>query len=53
MAELDKDNSGGIDFDEYYKLATLRAGLNETKKEIAKAFNLFDWNREGNWLIEG
>ena len=52
LAELDQDNSGGMDFDEFFKMATTKQPMRETKADIYRAFNLFDLNREGKITFE-
>jgi len=52
LGELDQDNSGGIDFDEFFKLATTKPPMRETRKDIERAFYLFDLNREGKIQFE-
>ena len=45
MAELDEDQSGGIDFAEFVRLATAKIGEKDTRVEINKVFTAFDPNR--------
>lgn len=45
LAELDEDGSGGIEFDEFLRLATAKASEKDTRPEILKVFNAFDKNR--------
>jgi centrin-1 len=45
LAELDEDGSGGIEFDEFLKLATAKASEKDSRVEINKVFNAFDKNR--------
>lgn len=45
LAELDEDQSGGIDFAEFLRLATAKIGEKDTRVEINKVFNAFDPNR--------
>lgn len=45
LAELDEDQSGGIDFAEFLRLATAKIGEKDTRPEILKVFNAFDPNR--------
>lgn len=45
LAELDEDQSGGIDFAEFVRLATAKIGEKDTRPEILKVFNAFDPNR--------
>ena len=50
MAELDEDQSGGIDFPEFLRLATAKIGEKDTRGEINKVFSSFDPNRAVNFL---
>lgn len=45
MAELDEDQSGGIDFPEFLRLATAKIGEKDSRAEINKVFSAFDPNR--------
>ncbi len=45
MAELDEDQSGGIDFAEFLRLATAKIGEKDTRVEVNKVFTAFDPNR--------
>ena len=45
MAELDEDQSGGIDFAEFLRLATAKIGEKDSMAEIKKVFSSFDPNR--------
>lgn len=45
LAELDEDQSGGIDFAEFLRLATAKIGEKDSRAEINKVFNSFDPNR--------
>lgn len=47
LGELDSDNSGGIDFEEFLKLATAKVSEKDTRDQVQKVFNLYDWNKEG------
>lgn len=46
LAELDDDNSGGIDFDEFLKLATAKVTEKDSRADIMKVFNSFDHGRQ-------
>ena len=50
LAELDEDQSGGIDFAEFLRLATAKIGEKDTRVEINKVFNAFDPNRSVTML---
>ena len=45
LAELDDDQSGGIDFAEFLRLATAKMGEKDSRAEIDKVWNSFDINR--------
>ena len=47
LAELDEDQSGGIDFVEFLRLATAKISEKDSRAEINKVFNSFDVNRCG------
>jgi Ca2+-binding EF-hand superfamily protein len=47
LGELDQDNSGGFDFNEFFALATSKQSVKDNRKDILRAFNLFDLNKEG------
>lgn len=54
MAELDDDQSGGIDFAEFLRLATAKMSDKDSRAEIEKVFTSFDVNRAVNiWVIKG
>lgn len=46
LAELDEDNSGGIDFEEFLRLATAKVTEKDSRADINKVFNSFDHNRQ-------
>ena len=45
LAELDDDQSGGIDFAEFLRLATAKMGEKDSRAEIEKVWGSFDVNR--------
>ncbi len=45
LAELDEDQSGGIDFAEFLRLATAKISDKDSRAEIDKVFASFDVNR--------
>jgi centrin-3 len=47
IAELDKDGSGLIEFDEFFKMMTTRPSANESREEIHKVFVTFDNQKTG------
>lgn len=42
IADIDKDGSGTIDFEEFLTMMTAKMGERDSKEEIMKAFRLFD-----------
>ncbi|CAI8038003.1 Caltractin [Geodia barretti] len=42
IADIDKDGSGTIDFNEFLHMMTAKMGEKDSKEEILKAFRLFD-----------
>merc|ERR1719148_649756 len=42
IADIDKDGSGTIDFDEFIIMMTSKMGERDSKEEMTKAFRLFD-----------
>ena len=51
LAELDDDQSGGIDFAEFLRLATAKLGEKDSRAEIDKVWNSFDVNRAVNLTL--
>ena len=52
LAELDDDQSGGIEFPEFLKLATAKMSDKESRAEIEKVWTAFDANRSViTWLL--
>jgi len=47
IADLDKDGSGQIDFDEFLTMMTVRPTENESREDINKVFVLFDDEKSG------
>ena len=50
IADLDKDSTGDIDFDEFLNIFTLQIGAGggeESREDIAKIFHLFDVEKSG------
>ena len=45
IADVDKDGSGAIDFDEFAHMMTAKIGERDTKEELMKAFQLIDLDR--------
>lgn len=42
IADVDKDGSGAIDYDEFYYMMTAKIGERDTKEELTKAFKIID-----------
>jgi Ca2+-binding EF-hand superfamily protein len=51
LAELDDDQSGGIDFAEFLRLATAKISDKDSRAEIDKVFASFDVNRAVRFLL--
>ena len=47
IGELDKDGSGLIEFDEFFKMMTTRPSANETREEVHKVFVTIDNQNTG------
>ncbi|CAK9167953.1 unnamed protein product [Ilex paraguariensis] len=47
IADVDKDKSGAIDFDEFVHMMTAKIGERDTKEELAKAFHIIDQDKNG------
>ena len=47
IADIDKDGSGTIDFEEFLQMMTAKMGERDSKEEILKAFRLFDDDETG------
>lgn len=45
IADVDKDGSGAIDFDEFVHMMTAKIGERDTKEDLAKAFNIIDQDK--------
>lgn len=52
IAELDKDGSGLIEFDEFFNMMTTRPSSNESREDIHKVFVTFDNQKTGNFLFD-
>ena len=50
IAEIDKDGSGQIDFDEFFYMMTTRPSDNESREEVHKVFITFDSQKNGTSL---
>ncbi|GLU20015.1 hypothetical protein SLE2022_362330 [Rubroshorea leprosula] len=47
IADVDKDGSGGIDFDEFVHMMTAKIGERDTNEELMKAFRIIDQDKNG------
>jgi len=47
IADIDKDGSGTIDFNEFLQMMTAKMSEKDSKEEILKAFRLFDDDETG------
>uniref|UniRef100_A0A803L4W6 EF-hand domain-containing protein n=1 Tax=Chenopodium quinoa TaxID=63459 RepID=A0A803L4W6_CHEQI len=47
IADVDKDGSGAIDFDEFCHMMTAKMGERDTKEELMKAFRIIDQDNNG------
>lgn len=47
IADVDKDGSGAIDFDEFVYMMTTKIGERDTKEELMKAFHIIDQDNNG------
>eukprot|EP00499_Haloplacidia_sp_CaronLabIsolate_P007069 CAMPEP_0196781380 /NCGR_PEP_ID=MMETSP1104-20130614/9620_1 /TAXON_ID=33652 /ORGANISM="Cafeteria sp., Strain Caron Lab Isolate" /LENGTH=187 /DNA_ID=CAMNT_0042151609 /DNA_START=22 /DNA_END=585 /DNA_ORIENTATION=+ len=47
IADIDKDESGTIDFEEFVEMMTGKMGERDSREEIMKVFELFDEDRTG------
>ncbi|KFB49141.1 AGAP009260-PA-like protein [Anopheles sinensis] len=47
IAEIDKDGSGKLSFDDFVQLMTVKMAEKDSKEEILKAFRLFDDDETG------
>ncbi|KAF3778079.1 Caltractin [Nymphaea thermarum] len=48
IADVDKDGSGAIDFDEFVHMMTAKIGERDTKEELIKAFRIIDQDKDEN-----
>merc|ERR1712025_849907 len=47
IADIDKDDSGTIDFNEFLEMMTTKMSEKDSREEILKAFRLFDDDESG------
>lgn len=45
IADVDKDGSGAIDYDEFEYMMTAKIGERDTKEELTKAFDIIDYDK--------
>lgn len=45
IADVDKDGSGAIDYDEFEHMMTAKIGERDTKEELMKAFSIIDQDK--------
>lgn len=50
IAEVDRDGSGAIDFDEFCHMMTAKFGERNTKEELMKAFHIIDQDKNVSFL---
>lgn len=51
IADVDKDGSGAIDFDEFVHMMTAKIGERDTKEELMKAFQIIDQDKNVNLYL--
>lgn len=51
IAEVDKDGSGAIDFDEFCHMMTAKFGERDTKEELMKAFQIIDQDKNVSFVV--
>ncbi|GAU45180.1 hypothetical protein TSUD_178730 [Trifolium subterraneum] len=47
IADVDRDGSGAIDYDEFEHMMTAKIGERDTKDELMKAFHIIDQDKNG------
>ncbi|KAM0950910.1 putative EF-hand domain-containing protein [Dioscorea sansibarensis] len=47
IADVDRDGSGAIDFNEFLHMMTAKMGERDTKEELMKAFRIIDQDKNG------
>ena len=48
VAEVDRDGSGTVDFEEFLSMMTIKMGQRDSREEMIKAFRLFDDDETGS-----
>lgn len=51
IADVDKDGSGAIDFDEFVYMMTAKIGERDSKQELTKAFQIIDQDKNVTFYI--
>jgi centrin-1 len=51
MADLDKDKSGSIEFDEFISMMTAQMSDTDSREDLRKIYNLFIGDNSGSELI--
>lgn len=51
IADVDKDGSGAIDYDEFEHMMTAKIGERDTKEELMKAFHIIDQDKNVKIVI--
>merc|ERR1712139_403912 len=47
ISDIDKDDSGTIDFEEFLQMMTAKMSEKDSNEDIIKVFNLFDQDKKG------
>lgn len=50
IADVDKDGSGSIDYEEFEHMMTAKIGERDTKEELTKAFRIIDQDKNVMFL---
>ena len=48
IADVDKDGSGAIDYDEFEHMMTAKIGERDTREDLMKAFRILDHDKNVN-----
>ena len=51
IADVDRDGSGAIDFDEFVYMMSDKIGERSNKQELTKAFNIIDHDKNVTFFI--
>merc|ERR1712072_1405693 len=52
IGDIDKDNSGSIDFEEFLDMMTAKMSDKDSRADIRKVFNLFDDDKTGKITLK-